>query len=102
MIPMSEILVTCGSIEAIAATLLTSPNLGDEVILPSPSYASYQEVVRMAGCLPRFAALHEEDNFAFDKTHLSVACLLAPARFSIVILIIRRGRFFPRRKPGSW
>jgi aminotransferase len=64
--PDSEIIVTCGSIEAIAATLLTLTQPGDEVILPTPSYASYQEVVRMAGCTPRFAALHEEENFAFD------------------------------------
>ncbi|MCS6926242.1 MAG: aminotransferase class I/II-fold pyridoxal phosphate-dependent enzyme [Candidatus Binatia bacterium] len=64
--PESEILVTCGSIEAIAATLLTLTQPGDEVILPTPSYASYQEVVRMAGCLPRFAPLREEENFAFD------------------------------------
>jgi aminotransferase len=64
--PDDEIIVTCGSIEGIAATLLTLTQPGDEVILPTPSYASYQEVVRMAGCIPRFAALQEEDNFAFD------------------------------------
>jgi len=64
--PDDEIIITCGSIEGIASTLLTLTQPGDEVILPTPSYASYQEVVRMAGCTPRFAALHEEDNFAFD------------------------------------
>ncbi len=62
----SEIIVTCGSIEGIAATLLTLTQPGDEVILPTPSYASYQEVVRLAGCTPRFAPLREEENFAFD------------------------------------
>ncbi|MBI3247172.1 MAG: aminotransferase class I/II-fold pyridoxal phosphate-dependent enzyme [Deltaproteobacteria bacterium] len=62
----NEIIVTCGSIEGIASTLLTLTQPGDEVILPSPSYASYQEVVRMAGCTPRFAPLREEQNFAFD------------------------------------
>lgn len=64
--PDGEIIVTCGSIEGIAATLLTLTQPGDEVLLPSPSYASYQEVVRMAGCTPRFAPLQEENNFAFD------------------------------------
>ncbi len=62
----NEIIVTCGSIEGIAASLLALTQPGDEVILPSPSYASYQEVVRMAGCIPRFAPLREENNFAFD------------------------------------
>jgi aminotransferase len=64
--PDGEIIVTCGSIEGISASLLTLTQPGDEVILPSPSYASYQEVVRLAGCTPRFAPLREEQNFAFD------------------------------------
>lgn len=64
--PDDEIVVTCGSIEAIAASLLALTQPGDEVLLLSPSYASYQEVVRMAGCKPRFAPLREEENFAFD------------------------------------
>ncbi len=77
--PDSEIIVTCGSIEGIAAALLTLTQPGDEVILPTPSYASYQEVVRMAGCTPRFAALREEDNFAFDLDAFE-HCLSARSR----------------------
>ena len=65
--PDQEIIVSSGSIEAIAATLLTLTQPGDEIILPSPSYASYQEAVRIAGCTPRFAPLHEEQNFAFNE-----------------------------------
>lgn len=65
--PDQEIIVSSGSIEAIAATLLTLTRPGDEIVLPSPSYASYQEVVRIAGCTPRFAVLREEQNFAFDE-----------------------------------
>ena len=64
--PDREIIVSCGSIEAIAASLLALTRPGDEVILPSPSYASYREAVAVAGCTPRFAALREEHNFAFD------------------------------------
>ncbi len=65
--PDQEIIVSSGSIEAIAATLLALTQPGDEIILSSPSYASYQEVVRIAGCTPRFAPLREEQNFAFDE-----------------------------------
>ena len=72
--PDQEIIVSSGSIEAIAATLLTLTRPGDEIVLPSPSYASYQEVVRIAGCTPRFASLHEEQNFAFDEEAFE-ACL---------------------------
>ena len=72
--PDQEIIVSCGSIEAIAATLLALTQPGDEIILPSPSYASYQEVVRIAGCTPRFAPLREEQNFAFHEEAFE-ACL---------------------------
>lgn len=77
--PDREIIVSSGSIEAIAATLLTLTQPGDEIILPSPSYASYQEVVRIAGCTPRFAPLREERNFAFDEEAFE-ACLSSRTR----------------------
>ena len=77
--PDSEIIVSCGSIEALAASLLALTQPGDEVILASPSYASYQEVVRLAGCIPRFAALDEEHNFAFDPDAFE-ACVSARTR----------------------
>lgn len=64
--PDSEILVTAGSIEGIAATLTAVTEPGDEVILPSPSYASYQQVIRMVGCEPVFVPLDEERNFDLD------------------------------------
>ena len=64
--PDGEILITAGAIEAIAATLLALTEPGQEVILPSPSYASYQQAIRLAGCVPRFAPLDEERNFDLD------------------------------------
>lgn len=72
--PDREIIVSCGSIEAIAASLLALTRPGDEVVLPSPSYASYREAVVVAGCTPRFAPLREEHNFAFDEAAFA-ACL---------------------------
>ena len=66
-----EVLVTAGSIEAIAATLLALTEPGAEVLLPSPSYASYQQVIRMAGCQPRFVPLCEERNFDLDVAEIA-------------------------------
>ena len=77
--PDSEIIVTCGSIEGISASLLALTNPGDEIILPTPSYASYQEVVRLAGCTPRFAPLLEDTNFAFDPDAFE-QCISARSR----------------------
>jgi aminotransferase len=64
--PDGEILITAGSIEGISATLMAVTEPGDEVILPSPSYASYQQVIRMVGCEPKFVPLDEERNFDLD------------------------------------
>lgn len=71
--PDTEIIVTCGSIEAITATLLAAVEPGCEVLLPSPSYPSYVEAIRIAGGVPRFVPLVEEQNFALDLTALDRA-----------------------------
>lgn len=47
--PESEICVTVGGMEALLASVLTVVDEGDEVILPTPTYASYFEQVSLAG-----------------------------------------------------
>ncbi len=47
--PISEVLVTCGATEAIAATLLSLLGPGDECILLEPFYDSYPAAVALAG-----------------------------------------------------
>ncbi len=49
----SEICVTVGGMEALLATVMTVVDEGDEVILPTPTYASYIEQVLLAGGTPR-------------------------------------------------
>jgi aspartate/methionine/tyrosine aminotransferase len=61
-----EILVTAGSIEAIAASLLALVEPGDEVLVVSPTYASYLPAIRLAGAVPRFVPLAEDANFDLD------------------------------------
>jgi len=64
--PDGEIIVTCGAIEAVTATLLAFLESGDEVILASPTYASYIPAIRLAGGTPRFVPLDEDANFDLD------------------------------------
>ncbi|MBI1813817.1 MAG: aminotransferase class I/II-fold pyridoxal phosphate-dependent enzyme [Deltaproteobacteria bacterium] len=71
--PDTEIIITCGAIEAIAATLLTSINPGDEVLVTSPTYASYIPAIRLAGGVPRFVALNEDANFDLDPDAIAAA-----------------------------
>jgi len=71
--PDGEILVTCGAIEAVTATLFATVGAGDEVLLASPTYASYLPAVRLTGAEPRFVALDEDANFDLDPDAIAAA-----------------------------
>jgi aminotransferase len=62
----NEIVATAGSIEAITATLLTILEPGDEVLIPDPSYTSYQPAIRVARGMPVFVPLDEEKRWALN------------------------------------
>ncbi|NLI34660.1 MAG: pyridoxal phosphate-dependent aminotransferase [Deltaproteobacteria bacterium] len=55
--PEREICITVGAMEALAAAVLTVVDRGDEVILPSPNYASHIEQVLLAEGIPVFVPL---------------------------------------------
>lgn len=69
--PESEICVTVGGMEALLATVLTVVDEGDEVILPTPTYASYIEQVLLAGGIPQYVQLTE--NWGLDLEAISRA-----------------------------
>jgi len=66
-----EIIVTAGSIEAITASLIAiiEPRK-NEVILFSPSYTSYAEVVKVSGGKPIFSNLIESNGWRIDFNDL--------------------------------
>jgi N-succinyldiaminopimelate aminotransferase len=53
-----EILVTSGATEAIAASLFSLIEPGDEVVLLEPAYDAYLPLVLRAGGVPRFVTAH--------------------------------------------
>jgi aminotransferase len=55
--PDSEICITVGAMEGLSAAVLTLVDRGDEVILPSPNYASHIEQILLAEGVPVFAPL---------------------------------------------
>jgi aminotransferase len=65
-----EVIVTAGSIEAITATMLAILSPGDEVLIPDPTYTSYQPAIKVAGGVPVFVPLDEENHWAFDIAEL--------------------------------
>lgn len=58
--PDTEVLVTVGATEAIAATLLALVEPGDEVVLFEPYYDSYAAAVAMAGAARKVVGLVED------------------------------------------
>ncbi|RMH28046.1 MAG: aminotransferase class I/II-fold pyridoxal phosphate-dependent enzyme [Planctomycetota bacterium] len=74
--PDTEITVTSGATEAIAATLIGLVNPGDEVVLFEPYFDSYRAAVAMAGATPRFVTLRPDESgtrFGFDPGELRAA-----------------------------
>jgi len=55
--PASQVVVTSGATEAIAACLMALLNPGDEVVLIEPLYDTYLPVVRLLGAIPRLVRL---------------------------------------------
>lgn len=68
-----EIIVTAGAIEGITATILAITKPGEEIIIPSPTYTSYREVINLAGCRPVYVPLDEENGWVFDLEKFSKA-----------------------------
>lgn len=64
--PAEEICVTVGGMEGLLATILTVVDTGDEVLLPSPTYASYTEQILLAGGIPRQVPLNSEWGLDID------------------------------------
>lgn len=59
--PVTEVGVTVGAMEALLMTMLTVVDRGDEVIIPSPGYASHAEQVLMAEGVPVHVPLRAAD-----------------------------------------
>lgn len=70
--PNSEIVVTCGSTEAMMAAMLTVCNRGDKVIVFSPFYENYTADAILSGAQPIFVSLRSPE-FNFDVDELEAA-----------------------------
>lgn len=68
-----EIIVTAGSIEGLTAAVLAISQPGDEIILPSPTYASHKEVISLAGCTPIFVPLNEVKGWTLEPDKFAKA-----------------------------
>lgn len=68
--PKREIYLTVGGSEAIDGALRAMLDPGDEVLLPQPSYVSYEPCIVLADGVPKIIELKEEDEFKLKKQQL--------------------------------
>jgi aminotransferase len=70
--PNGEIVVTCGSTEAMMAAMMTVTNPGDKVIVFSPFYENYGADTILSGAEPIYVPLYPPE-FNFDPDELEAA-----------------------------
>ncbi|HXV32164.1 MAG TPA: pyridoxal phosphate-dependent aminotransferase, partial [Sinorhizobium sp.] len=69
----SQILVAGGGKQVIFNAVLATCNPGDEVVIPSPAWISYADIVRFAGGVPVPVACSQENGFKLRAEDLEAA-----------------------------
>lgn len=72
--PAHEIMVTVGGSEAIDVALRAMIDDGDEVLIPQPSYVSYEPCAFLAGAKPVIINLKAENEFKLTAKEIEDAC----------------------------
>lgn len=71
--PETQIVVTCGSTEAMMCSVMTVTNPGDRVVIFTPFYENYGADTILCGAEPTYVELHAP-TFTFDEAELERAC----------------------------
>lgn len=61
--PPEQIVVSCGAKHSLLNALLVLVNRSEEVLIPSPYWVSYPEMVKLCEGIPRFIETNPENNF---------------------------------------
>lgn len=71
--PQTDVFITVGGSEAIDVAFRVMLDPGDEVLIPQPSYVSYQPCAYMAGGEPKIIELKAENEFKLTRQELEEA-----------------------------
>jgi aminotransferase len=93
--PDENIVVTCGSTEAMMAAMMTACNPGDRVVVFSPFYENYVADTILSGAEPIFVPLYPPD-FRFDPDELRRAFARRPKALILCNPANPSGRVFTR------
>lgn len=69
----NQIVVSNGAKHSLYNVMQVLINPGDEVILPAPYWVSYEEMIKLAGGVPRVILTREENDFKLTSTELEGA-----------------------------
>jgi aminotransferase len=81
--PLSEVVITVGGSEALTIACTALLDTGDEVLLPTPCFVSYQGVIALAGGVSVEVPSRMENNFMPDPDELEKA--ITPRTKAILI-----------------
>ncbi len=79
----SHVAVTCGAKHAIYDVCMASFEAGDEVLIPSPYWVTFPEIVKMADALPREVATDGAHGFQLETSQLDPSC--GPATRGLIV-----------------
>jgi len=83
--PDTQVLVTVGATEALAAAVMGLVGPGDEVLLIEPHYDSYPPIVAMAGARHRSVPLRPDGTGRFGLDLAEVAAAVGPATRMLIV-----------------
>jgi len=95
--PQTQIVVTCGSTEAMMAAMLTVVNPGDKVIVFSPFYENYTADTILSGAEPIYVHLRPP-YFSFDVNELEAAFQQKPKALILCNPSNPSGKVFTREE----
>jgi len=81
--PATEIIATVGGMGALSLAVLATINPRDEVLIPNPSFASYEAQVILAGAKPTPLPLKEENGFSINSS--DVVSRISPRTKALMI-----------------
>jgi aspartate/methionine/tyrosine aminotransferase len=95
--PDENVVVTCGSTEAMMVAMMTACNPGDKVIVFSPFYENYAADAILCGAEPIHVTLHPP-NFVFDPDELRRAFAQKPKALVLCNPSNPSGKVFTREE----
>lgn len=95
--PDTDLVVTCGSTEAMMVAMMTACNPGEKVIVFSPFYENYAADAILSGAEPIYVPLHPP-GFGFDEDELARAFAQNPAAIVLCNPSNPSGKVFTRQE----